>query len=96
MNTDAHNPISIPTLTPGDIQHYVATHEFNEIGDREWFRLIPHGEDQFRTPEYGFLSGRELTTGDILWIAVGLNRGYQARVKAAEAISDPDLAALHH
>ncbi|SFE75638.1 hypothetical protein [Spirosoma endophyticum] len=92
MNIETHNPI--PTLTPGDIQHYVATHEFNEIGDQEWFRLIPHGEDLFRTPEYGFLSGRELTTGDIVWIAVGLNKGYQARLYAAEPISAPSLIPL--
>lgn len=93
MATESHNPI--PTLTPGDIQHYVATHEFNEIGDRQWFRLIPHGTDLFRTPEYGFFAGTELTTGDILWIAVGLHSGYQARLYAAESISDPGLAAIH-
>ena len=93
MISEAHNPI--PTLTPGDIQQYVATHEFNEIGDQDWFRLIPHGEDQFRTPEYGFFSGTELTTGDILWIAVGLNSSYQARLSVAEPISAPELAAMH-
>lgn len=93
MITEAHNPI--PTLTRGDIQDYVATHEFNEIGDQQWFRLIPHGEDLFRTPEYGFFSGTELTTGDILWIATGLSSGYQARPYAAEPSSSPVLAAIH-
>ena len=92
MRTEAHNPI--PVLTREDIQHYVATHEFNEIGDRQWFRLIPHGQDLFRTPEYGFLSGTELTTGDILWIAVGLSGGYQARPCAVEPSLTPDLAAM--
>lgn len=87
MNIEAHNPI--PVLTQGDIQQYVATHEFNEIGEREWFRLIPHGEDLFRTPKYDFSSGTELTTGDILWIAVGLNRGYQARLYTADSIAVP-------
>ena len=93
MNTEAHN--HIPTLTQGDIQQYVETHEFNEIGDQQWFRLIPHGADLFRTPQYGFLSGTELTTGDILWIAVGLNSGYQARPYTAEPNSAPRLTAMH-
>jgi hypothetical protein len=87
MISQANNPI--PTLTRGDILHYVATHEFNERGDRDWFRLIPHGENLFRTPEYGFLSGVELTVGDILWIAVGLSDGYQARLYEPEADSVP-------
>ncbi|GAB3011759.1 hypothetical protein [Spirosoma pulveris] len=77
MLTQANN--LIPTLTREDVQYYVATHEFNEMGDNEWFRLIPHGDELFRTPEYGFLSGTELTLGDILWIASGLSSGYQAR-----------------
>ncbi|MVM31376.1 hypothetical protein GO755_15130 [Spirosoma sp. HMF4905] len=93
MITEANN--SIPTLTQGDVLQYVATHEFNEIGDEEWFRLIPHGENLFRTPEYGFFSGTELTVGDILWIAVGLSSGYQARPYATEAIAEPRLAAVH-
>lgn len=93
MITEAHN--LIPTLTWEDIQHYVATHEFNEIGDRQWFRLIPHGTDLFRTPEYGFFSGTELTVGDILWIAVGLSSGYQARPYVTEPISSPDLVTMH-
>ena len=93
MNTEAHNPI--PILTQGDIQQYVATHEFNEIGNREWFRLIPHSEDLFRTPKYDFSSGVELTTGDILWIAVGLNKGYQAKPYTADSVSAPDLATVH-
>jgi hypothetical protein len=93
MITKANNPS--PTLTREDILHYVATHEFNEIGDRQWFRLIPNNVDLYRTPEYGFLSGIELTTGDILWIAVGLSNGYQARPYTAEAISAPELAAMH-
>ncbi len=92
MNTEAHN--LIPTLTRRDIQQYVASHEFNEIGDREWFRLVPHGADLFRTPEYGFLYGVELTLGDILWIAVGLSTGYQARHYTAEPNSAPSLAAM--
>lgn len=87
MNTEAHNPI--PVLSREDIQHYVATHEFNEIGEREWFRLVPHSEDLFRTPKYDFSSGTELTTGDILWVAVGLNRGYQARLYAADSVAVP-------
>lgn len=94
MSTEDHS--LIPTLTRGDIQQYVATHEFNEIGDRQWFRLIPHGEHLFRTPEYGFLSGTELTTGDILWIAVGLSNGYQARLYADEPCLASPLAATHH
>lgn len=77
MMTQANN--LIPSLTREDVQHYVATHEFNEWGDKEWFRLIPHGDELFRTPEYGLLSGTELTIGDILWIAAGLSSGYQAR-----------------
>jgi len=93
MTTEANN--LIPTLTRGDIQHYVATHEFNEIGDQQWFRLIPHGADLFRTPEYGFLSGTELTIGDILWIAVGLSTGYQARLDTAEPVSTPRFTAMH-
>ncbi|MVM35981.1 hypothetical protein GO755_38565 [Spirosoma sp. HMF4905] len=93
MIAEVHNPI--PTLTREDIQQYVATHEFNEIGDRQWFRLIPHGEDLFRTPEYGFFYGTELTTGDILWIAVGLSSGYQARPYTAESISASSLAEMH-
>ena len=93
MSTEVHN--LIPTLIRGDIQQYVATHEFNEIGDRHWFRLIPHSEDLFRTAEYGFLSGTELTLGDILWIAVGLSSGYQARLCAAEPIAAPCLAPAH-
>jgi len=93
MDSESHNPI--PTLTQRDIQEYVATHEFNEVGDSQWFRLIPHGTDLFRTPEYGFFAGTELTTGDILWIAVGLNSGYQARRYSAEPISDPGFATMH-
>ncbi|QDK77596.1 hypothetical protein EXU85_02890 [Spirosoma sp. KCTC 42546] len=93
MITEANN--LIPTLTRGDILQYVATHEFNEIGDQEWFRLIPHGENLFRTPEYGFFSGIELTVGDILWIAAGLSNGYQARPYAAEPISVPHLATMN-
>lgn len=93
MLTQTYNPI--PTLTREDVQHYVATHEFNEIGDRQWFRLIPHGEETFRTPEYGFLTGWELTTGDILWIAVGLNSAYQARPYTAEPTSSPLAVAAH-
>ncbi|GAB3926492.1 hypothetical protein [Larkinella terrae] len=83
MASQVNNPI--PTLTRGDVLQYVATHEFNERGDQEWFRLIPHGENLFRTPEYGFFSGVEFTVGDILWIAVGLSDGYQARLYKAEA-----------
>jgi hypothetical protein len=93
MITEANN--LIPTLTREDVLHYVATHEFNEIGDQEWFRLIPHGENLFRTPEYGFFSGTELTIGDILWIAVGLSNGYQARLYTAESISVSHLAPMH-
>jgi hypothetical protein len=88
-------PALIPTLTREDIQHYVATHEFNEMGDQHWFRLIPHGADLFRTPEYGFLSGTELTIGDILWIAAGLSTGYQARPYAAEPVSATGSTPLH-
>ncbi|GAB4054042.1 hypothetical protein [Spirosoma litoris] len=93
MNIEAHNPI--PTLSREDVLHYVATHEFNEIGDREWFRLTPYGSDLFRTPEYGLFSGIELTVGDILWIAVGLSTGFQARLFVDDPISVPSLAAIH-
>ena len=93
MITEAPN--FMPTLTREDIQQYVATHEFNEIGDQQWFRLIPHGADLFRTPEYGFLSGTELTIGDILWIATGLSTGYQARPYTAEGTSVSGLTAIH-
>ncbi|GAB3794018.1 hypothetical protein GCM10028819_06750 [Spirosoma humi] len=93
MIIEAHNPI--PVLTQGEIQQYVATHEFNEIGEREWFRLIPYGEDLFRTPKYDFVSGTQLTTGDVLWIAVGLNKGYQARPYSADPTSTPGLGAMH-
>jgi hypothetical protein len=93
MISEAHNPI--PALTRGDVLQYVATHEFNEMGDQQWFRLIPHGEDLFRTAEYGFFSGTELTVGDVLWIASGLSTGYQARPYMAEEISGSDLALMH-
>ncbi|AKD53842.1 hypothetical protein SD10_01900 [Spirosoma radiotolerans] len=92
MITESHN--LIPTLTRGDIQHYVATHEFNEIGEQQWFRLIPHGVELFRTPEYGFLSGTELTIGDILWIASGLSTGYQARPYEADPILSSNFTAM--
>ena len=81
MLTEAHN--LIPTLSLEDITHYVATHEFREVGDKQWFRLVPYNQDLFRTPEYGFFAGREFTTGDILWIASGLNTVYQTRTIAS-------------
>lgn len=93
MLTQPYN--TIPALTKSDIAHYVATHEFNEIGDQRWFRLVPHGEETFRTKEYGFFSGQEFTTGDILWIAVGLNKTYQTRPYAADLVFPLPVSVAH-
>ncbi|GAB4027392.1 hypothetical protein GCM10028773_58590 [Spirosoma koreense] len=93
MSIEGHT--FIPALTREDVEYYVATHEFNEIGNQHWFRLVPHGADLFRTPEYGLFSGTELTVGDILWIASGLSSGYQARLLTDDSISALSLAAMH-